>query len=145
MSIAGDLAAKPCVYQHRGPIEPSAGIPRLRAATAAFPCGAPLSMNRVRKLSKINATIDRFMVTMRARFCGVGTANEPLPNTVILNGAARNEPRSEEPRGMSQRRPVLAEDLFGTHGILRLRVAPAFAHGDTPLRMTAIWFIPAKK
>src|SRR6266446_2516246 len=51
-------------------------------------------------------------------------ANEPLPNTVILNGAARNEPRSEEPRGISQRRPLLAEDRFGMHGILRLRVAP---------------------
>src|SRR5437867_1177754 len=35
----------------------------------------------------------------------------------------------------------MAEDLFRTHGILRLRVAPAFARGDTPLRMTAILMV----
>ena len=32
--------------------------------------------------------------------------------------------RSEEPRGMFPRLPVLAEYLFRTHGILRFRAAP---------------------
>jgi len=57
-----------------------------------------------------------FHEILRLRYARV-SASAPLPmnlsrNTVILNAAARNEPRSEEPRGMSERPPALAEYLI---------------------------------
>ena len=54
----------------------------------------------------------------------------------VVEGFVGRPMRSEESRGMTEWLSSMTARASGTHEILRLRVTPAFAHSDTPLRMT---------